>query len=245
MTATQRIRVLELRHAEVETPGAYSTALDELADVETVRAWQEPLPDTMTGFDAIIVMGGPMGVGDADAIPWIASEIAFLRDAVAVGIPVWGVCLGSQLLAAALGADVFRGDVSEIGVREVTLNSDGIADPVWGATPSAAFETVQWHFDTFALPAGATLLAGSALYPNQLFRYGNSYGVQFHLEAGGALIRRWLHGESRNEVEAAIGRAAVDRFADDAANAEALTAPLSAAVMRRWLASVATHRTAW
>ncbi|MGC4962186.1 type 1 glutamine amidotransferase [Gordonia sp. DT101] len=242
--AVSRIRVLELRHAEVEPPGAYSTALDELADVTTVRVWRECVPDKTAGYDAIIVMGGPMGVGDIDSIPWIASEIALLRHAVADDVPVWAVCLGSQLLAAALGAEVFRGEEPEIGVREVRLNTDGMADQVWKAVPSASFETVQWHFDTFALPDGATLLAGSAAYPNQLFRYGDSYGIQFHLEAGGTLIRRWLQGESRDEVEAAIGTAGVDHFGDDAAAAEAVTAPLSATVMRRWLTQVATHRPA-
>lgn len=242
-SSTARLRVLELRHAETEPPGAYSAVLDELAEVHTVRVWRDPLPDEIAGIDAIVAMGGAMGVGDADRLPWLAEEIDFLTAAIRLDIPVWGVCLGSQLLAAALGADVMRAPSPEVGVRRVVLNEPGRADPVWGGLPNPEFVTVQWHFDTFALPDGAELLASSVQCRHQLFRFGRSYGVQFHAEAGEAMVRTWLsHAESHAAVTATIGREATDRFPHDAAQAEVTTVPMAHAVMRRWLDLVARNR---
>ncbi|MFT4127778.1 MAG: type 1 glutamine amidotransferase [Gordonia sp. (in: high G+C Gram-positive bacteria)] len=233
------LTVLELRHAELEPPAAYGPALAELARVDTVRVWQEPLPADPAGYDAIVTMGGSMGVGDAHRLPWIADEIAFLRRAVDADVPVWGVCLGSQFLAAALGARVVTGETPEIGVYTVALTPAGRADPVWGGLDVAEFDSVQWHFDTFDLPAGATLLATSAAYPHQLYRYGRSYGVQFHLEAGGALVTRWLGDGSGDALRSIVGDAAIDRFPTNAGTAESFTAPAAAAVMRRWLEQIA------
>ncbi len=96
-------------------------------------------------------MGGPMGVGDQGEVEWLASEIEYIRDLVESDVPVWGVCLGSQLLAAALGARVYTGAVPEVGVEEITLTVEGRQDPVWGDLPST-FPAMQWHSDTFDIP---------------------------------------------------------------------------------------------
>ncbi|WP_131735242.1 type 1 glutamine amidotransferase [Gordonia paraffinivorans] len=243
------VRVLEIRHAETEPPGSYGPALDELADVTTLRIWREDVPDDLSDVEAIVTLGGAMGVDDAPAIGWIDHEIVLLRRALELGIPVWGVCLGSQMLAAALGAQVYRGDTPEIGVHTVTLDPHAIDDPIWGVDPGepdavpTEFRVVQWHFDTFDLPAGATRLASSPWCANQLFRHGDSYGVQFHLEADGGLVGEWLGSpESRNLVREAIGAAATDRFATDATAAEVVAVPLAHTVMRRWLRGIAERR---
>ena len=185
-------RVLELRHAECESAGAYRSGLEPVATIDTVRVWCEPLPADPSDYSAILVMGGPMGANDGPTIPWIDDEIAFVRAAIDAGIPVWGACLGSQLLAKALGAAVSTGEAPELGICEVTMTDAGSTDPVWSAVDSSDLAVLQWHYDTFDLPAGATLLASSPAYAHQLFRYGNCYGVQFHLEVDTELFDGWL-----------------------------------------------------
>ncbi|GFP51831.1 hypothetical protein MKANGN_57090 [Mycobacterium kansasii] len=146
-----------------------------------------------------------MGVADMDRLPWIADEIAYLADAVDRDIPVWGVCLGAQLLAAALGAKVYTGDAPEVGVGKVALTAAGSLDAVWGSM-GPELSVVQWHSDTFELPEGAVHLASSDKYAHQLFRYGRSYGVQFHLEAPADLVAEWADiPEYRASLTEALG----------------------------------------
>ncbi|MDS1112302.1 type 1 glutamine amidotransferase [Gordonia westfalica] len=245
-----RPRVLEIRHADSEPPGSYGPPLHDLADVTTLRIWREPAPTDLSGFDAIVTLGGAMGVGDAQRISWIADEIDLLRRALGLGIPIWGVCLGAQMLAAALGGDVYTSTDPEVGIHSVTLNDAAATDPVWGFAAGTAlepaagtvpteFDVVQWHFDTFTLPPGATLLASSAMCVNQLYRHGNCYGVQFHLEAGGQLVGEWLDSPgSRSLITETIGAEATDRFAADAADTESVTVPLARTVLTRWLSGL-------
>jgi GMP synthase (glutamine-hydrolysing) len=151
----------------------------------------EPLP-TLEELAGLVVMGGPMGVSDTAEHPYLAGELELLAGAVAAGLPVLGVCLGAQLLAAALGARVYRGEHAEIGPGSVTLTAAGRADPVLGAGAGGELPVIHWHQDTFELPAGATLLASSALYPHQAFRAGaRAYGLQFHVEVDRELATGW------------------------------------------------------
>jgi len=248
------VQILELRHVECEPPAAYLPALTEHADVVTVRAWRDPLPEHHR-FAAIIAMGGPMGVNDRAALPWLADEIGYLREATAAGVPVWGVCLGAQLLAAALGAAVYSGPVPEVGIAEVELTAAGADDPVWGdvicggtvcggtdcggtlrGDAAPRLVTMQWHGDTFDVPPGAELLASSALYPNQLFRHGGSYGIQFHVEADAALARQWLDIPAYAEaLRRALGEHGAQTFLDGlAAEQESMTATARLAA-QRWM----------
>jgi GMP synthase-like glutamine amidotransferase len=181
--------ILVLRHVDCEPPAAYLPLLAARATVHTVRLGVDPLPDHHD-FGAIVAMGGPMGVGDTATIGWIAGEIAYIARAVAAGVPYWGVCLGSQLLAAALGAKVFTGEVPEVGIAEVACTQAAATDPVFAALPET-FPVLQWHSDTFELPPGATLLASSAAYPHQAFAVGSAYGLQFHLECPPELAQEW------------------------------------------------------
>ena len=184
------MQILVLRHVDCEPPAAYTRELSRAGALRTVRMGVDELP-AHTDFAAIVAMGGPMGWGDRDRIEWITPEVDYLTRALAAGVPVWGVCLGAQLLAAALGATVYTGAVPEVGVDRVRLTAAGQDDPVWSSF-DAEFSVLQWHSDTFELPDGAELLASSDTYPHQVFRHGASYGVQFHLEASHDLAKQWL-----------------------------------------------------
>jgi GMP synthase (glutamine-hydrolysing) len=184
------MRTLVLQHIACEPPGAYEDVLIErgarIARVELDAG--EPLPD-WRGFDAIVAMGGPMSVNDE--LDWLIAEKAAVAEAVRAGTPFFGACLGSQLLAASLGARVYAGAAPEVGMLPVVLSDAAVADPVFAGLPRE-LPTLQWHGDTFDLPAGAVLLASSPAYPNQAFRWGaNAYAVQFHLEVTAGMAREW------------------------------------------------------
>ena len=182
--------VLVLQHIACEPPGVYEDVLRERAARITRVELDEgqPLPDR--SFDAIVAMGGPMSVNDEVEHPWLREEKRLIASAAQDGVPVWGACLGVQLLASSLGAKVYAGSEPEVGLLPVTLTDDGRADPVLGILPFEVI-TLQWHGDTFDLPDNATLLASSAAYPNQAFRVRNAYGVQFHLEVTPAMADEW------------------------------------------------------
>jgi GMP synthase-like glutamine amidotransferase len=186
------MRVLVLQHIACEHPGAFSEVMDERG-VEPVAVELdegEPLPD-WRGFDAVLAMGGPMGAGDDDEHPWLADERRLVREAVEAGRPFLGVCLGVQLLAASLGAEVRSLDAPEVGLLPVELTPEGREDPLFAGLDEPIV-SLQWHGDTFELPTGAVRLASSPAAPNQAFRSGASaYGVQFHLEVSGEMAREW------------------------------------------------------
>lgn len=186
------VEVLVCQHISCEPPGVLEDVMRErewaVTRVELDEGDRLPARDP---FDAIVVMGGPMGAYETAEHPWLIEEQRLLRAAVGDGLPVFGVCLGAQLLAASLGARVYAGPAPEVGVLEVELTAAGREDPVVGALP-ARFVTLQWHSDTFELPDDAVLLAFSAAYPHQAFRVGAAtYAVQFHLEVTDAMAADW------------------------------------------------------
>jgi GMP synthase-like glutamine amidotransferase len=140
------------------------------------EAYNLPLLDSI---DLIIIMGGPMSVNEEDKLPWLAREKQFIRNAVARGIPILGICLGAQLIANAIGASVYRNPVKEIGwfpVRAVSAPSGYLRLP-------KELTVFHWHGETFDLPAGAVHLAISDGCKNQAFQLNrNVIGLQFHLE---------------------------------------------------------------
>jgi GMP synthase-like glutamine amidotransferase len=208
------VDVLVLQHIACEPPGVYEDVLNERgATIQRVELDEgEPLPD-WRAFDAIIAMGGPMGALDEVDHPWLADEKRLIGDAVRSGLPFWGVCLGVQLLAASLGARVYPGSAPEVGLLPVTLTDEALADPVFAGMPRELL-SLQWHGDTFDLPDGSALLAGSPAYPNQAFRFGSAaYGVQFHLEVSPALAREWADVPAYDEsLERVLGPGALDRL---------------------------------
>ena len=231
--------LLVLQHIACEPPAAYE---DEM------RAWGvdlhrveidagDPLPD-WRGFAGIVAMGGPMGAYEDERLPWLAAEKRLIADAVRAGTPYWGVCLGSQLLAASLGADVFPGPEAEVGVLPVFLTEAGRGDPVFGRLP-AEFPALQWHADTFALPDGAVQLARSDAYPQQAFVFERAYAMQFHLEVDAALATEWgavpAYAES---LSALLGEDGLPTLVGAVRQHEAQTVHLAHELFAAWLEHV-------
>jgi GMP synthase (glutamine-hydrolysing) len=202
--------VLAVRHVPHEGLGTISAALERKEVPYTIR---DAFVATEFRFDprlysGLVVMGGPMNVDEVDRFPALAEEVRWLQSAVEARLPVLGVCLGSQLLAKALGSRVYANRVKEIGWYEVELLPAAGEDRLFGdllpllrgegsaAKPQAeegAVTVFQWHGDTFDLPRGAVQLARSAQCENQAFRFGEAaYGLQFHIEVTPEIIDSWL-----------------------------------------------------
>ncbi len=186
---------LIFQHVSFEGPGALTGAITAAGHaIEIVRLdLGEPIPDPgrLEAMAGLVVLGGPMGVHDGERHPWLAPERAVITSAVAAGVPVLGICLGAQQLAAALGAEVRPGSAPEVGMGEVHLTKEANGDPVFGPAVSP-LPCLHWHSDTFDLPEGATLLAQNEAYPNQAFVFGEAaYGLQFHVEVTASLVAHW------------------------------------------------------
>lgn len=171
-------RLIVLQHAACETPGTIADALPGFT-LDTIRTDPgQPVPQELADAAGLIVMGGPQSVYEKDKFPYLCNELRLIERALRDAKPILGVCLGSQLLAATLGARVYPGKQKEIGWFDVTLCDD----PIWAGVPRK-FPALHWHGDIFDLPAGASLLASSALTPHQAYRHGsNAFGFLFHLE---------------------------------------------------------------
>ncbi|TFC05137.1 glutamine amidotransferase [Cryobacterium adonitolivorans] len=149
--------------------------------------------------DLLVVLGGEMGVYESDRFPVLTDEIALLTNRLGARRPVFGVCLGAQLMASALGSTVYRGPSNEIGYRLVEPTAAGQDGPLRHV---AGIPMMQWHSDTFDLPEGTTRLAGSAAYGNEAFAIEDwALAVQFHPEVTAEMHESWL-SSSEEEVRA-------------------------------------------
>ena len=159
-------------------------------------------PD-ISRYNGLVVLGGPMNVDQADLYPHLTTEIAAIQEALRRELPVLGICLGAQLLAAALGANVRPNPVREIGWYRLHPTAAAQSDRLCRHLDGSQ-HVFQWHAYTFDLPHGAVHLASTSTCEHQAFRYGDrAYGLQFHLEADRHLIERWLQvPEYRAEIEA-------------------------------------------
>ena len=199
------------------------------ADVERFHLESgDPVPGP--GFDRAIILGGSMGAYDIDRHPWLDGEKEWIRDLVGSGVPVLGLCLGSQLLADALGGKAFRGDQPEASVVPVTLTAAGMADPVVSQTGPMVY---AMHQDTFVLPPDATLLAHSDRYPHA-FRLGSGLALQFHPDADLDLALEWAKEDSHLLVGAGID---FDEYARGLIAAEPVLDRTSRAIFNAWLQS--------
>lgn len=171
------------------------------------------IPEDWGSGRALIFLGGPMSVNDESRYAYLAAEKAVIRSALARQMPMLGICLGAQLLAAAAGSRVYPGARPEIGWEPVSLTMEGRQDPV--LSPLAQLAAVfHWHGETFDLPPGALRLAFSALTVNQAFRLGRiAYGLQFHLEITAPTIDAWQReyaGDLGPDPEGTARRIAAD-----------------------------------
>ncbi len=197
--------VLILKNIPSEGPGTIEDFLREKGkDYKVVDCHKEDIP-AMEDFDTLVMMGGPMSVNEEDLYPFLGKEISLARKSIDEGKWVFGICLGAQIMAKALGAKVYRGPQPEIGWYDIEVTEDGLRDPLikrLAIHPRAGdfwkrFRVFHWHGETFDVPRGAVRLAKSEIYPNQAFRYGDkAYAFQFHIEVRKEMIYEWLAAES-------------------------------------------------
>lgn len=174
------MKVHVLQHVPFEGIGSMDLWLDEhCADVSYTRFFEDHALPQAKKFDLIIVMGGPMSVNDEESLPWLRPEKQFIRDAIELGVPVVGVCLGAQLIASALGARVYSNPQKEIGWFQIEATPN-VTNTFRFPEKCIVF---HWHGETFDLPSGAVRLAKSIICENQAFQFGQHViGLQFHLE---------------------------------------------------------------
>jgi GMP synthase-like glutamine amidotransferase len=194
-------RILVLRHVPHCPLGSAAGILAEAGlaaeHVDLFDSVPRRLPlDEAAG---LIILGGPMSANDVDEFPFLATELDWIRKAIAARVPLLGVCLGAQLLAKAMGGRVYRNAVKEIGWYDLELLPPAGDDRLFRGR--AAVETVfQWHGDTFDLPPGAIHLARSRQCRHQAFRCGDwAYGLQFHVEMTPQLMDEWLRRPGSDE----------------------------------------------
>lgn len=192
------MRIHWLQHADFEDLGCIAPWLAAHRHTVTGTPLQAgAIPPPVADFDALIVMGGPMNIYEYEAHPWLRTEKALIRAAIAQGRRVLGICLGAQLIADVLGGPVRRNDEPEIGWFPVELSAASRAEPAFADLPPR-FTAFHWHGDTYALPPGAVCLAHSEACAQQAFSWdgGRVIGLQFHLEVTRDNAIEWLRHET-------------------------------------------------
>jgi len=179
----------------------------------------------------LVVLGGPIGVYETEAYPWLEAEIAVIRERLGTRRPMIGACLGAQLIAAASGARVYPG-TREIGWGPVTPTEAGLRSPL-AALADADWQVLHWHGDTFDLPAGAELLASTAGTPHQAYAIGQHVlALQFHPEVLPGDIETWLIGHTVELAKAGIDPRTIRRRT---AEIGATVAAAGERMFMRWL----------
>ena len=188
------------RHARSEGPAYFATYLERRAIPWRLFPLDEgrAVPKDVRKFSGLAFMGGPMSVNDE--LPWIKPMLELVRESVRKDVPTLGHCLGAQLMSKALGGEVGRARVKEIGWGEVEVADNGVARE-WFA-PLTSFESFHWHGESFSIPPGATRVLGNAHCANQAFASGRHLGLQCHVEMTEELIRGWCHSGAQ-DIEAA------------------------------------------
>ena len=201
--------VLIIKNISTEGPGTIVEFLTR-KDIpfKIVDLSSGDIPPPLDGFDTLVIMGGPMAVYEFDTYPHLVMGSRLIREAINRDMSVLGICLGCQMVAYCLGAEVYPGQKEEIGWSHIELTGDGLRDPLMrrlAAHPKVGdfwrrFKVFHWHGDTFNLPLGAVLLASSHLYKSQAFRYGNKvYGFQFHIEVTKDMISEWMQEHPQSD----------------------------------------------
>ena len=184
-------KILSIINIDIETLGTLEPLFrSDGFQIKEIKAQEHSIPINPDQYSAIVILGGPMAV--YDNLGYLTREHELIRNAIRKEVPVLGICLGSQLIAQAIGGRVYKGPKKEIGWFDVTLTDYGLKS-MFNGIKHKTLRVFQWHGDTFDLPAGANMMAYSTLYP-QAFRFGSAVGIQFHLEVDDKMIQRWLQG---------------------------------------------------
>ncbi|MFY0564640.1 glutamine amidotransferase-related protein [Archangium lansingense] len=191
-----------LIHDEEEGPGQLGPALRRSGFTLDVRC-RDPRPED-TEADLVVVMGKSLGLQEGEPPPLLEEARRLLARRLEAGRPSLGIGLGARLLAAAAGARVHPGEKGPVlGVHPVSLTLEGLSDPLFAGFEEF-FDVLHWQGDTFEPVPGAQLLASTARYPQQAFRVGKSYGVQFHPEVDGGLFERWVHSSQEDATRVGL-----------------------------------------
>jgi GMP synthase-like glutamine amidotransferase len=228
--------ILILQHAADDWPDYFETFLIARRCPYLVinTGMHEPLPERLTGFGGLAVMGGAMGANDEALFPTMTQEYRLIDQALQTSIPVIGHCLGGQMLARALGATVSQAKNKEVGWQTVVPNHSPAANEWLGRH---SFQAMQWHYDEFALPTGAQALAASLYCQQQAFVYGGIHlGMQFHIEAQAKKIERWV-ADVRSEKSAPNGSNihSNERIRSDTQQWASQSAAMADRIYAKWL----------
>ena len=233
-----RRSAVALRHVAFEDLGLLAPVMErEGWDVSFCEAAVDDLRhDSIRNADLLVILGGPIGAYEVDAYPFLKSEIALIEHRLSRELPTLGICLGSQLMAKALGSRVFAGHVKEIGWGHIELTSEGAASCL-NVLEEADSAVLHWHGDSFDLPSGAQRLASNAHYENQAFAYGrNALALQFHLEADPRQLEEWYVGHA---VELAAAKVSVVELRAATSKRASGLADQANRVFSRWLGEIA------
>jgi GMP synthase-like glutamine amidotransferase len=204
------VRILAVRHEESDPPQIFGEVVRGRGhELDVVPAAEAGSPEP---YDGVIVLGGTMDTHEERLHPWLRDEKRVLREALDLEIPIFGICLGGQLLAEVAGASVGRLPRPEIGWYDVELTTEAQDDPIFSALPDR-FESYQWHNYAFELPDGAVLLARGASGP-QAYRLNGSWGVQFHPEVDATTLESWIEHYDTDANAQALGLEAASGKAD-------------------------------
>jgi GMP synthase (glutamine-hydrolysing) len=223
---------IAIRHVAFEDVGLLSGLLAERGfALRYLDAGVDRLdPAALVAADLVVVLGGPIGVYEDDRYPFLQEEFAAVRARLDAGRPTLGICLGAQIIARALGAEVAPGPEKEIGWGRIALTEAGKISVL---APFRSAPVLHWHGDNAALPAGAVSLASTRACPHQAFAIGDRIlALQFHIEAEPARIEQWLVGHTVELAKAGIDPRAIRR---QAAEAGPLTAKAGREVLAAWL----------
>lgn len=210
-----------IRHLAFEDLGSLEPVLSQQGySIQYLEAGMDDLSAIAPlNTDLLIVLGGPIGAYDEQDYPFLVDELRILEQRLAADLPTLGICLGAQLMARALGANVYPGGQKEIGWSPLTLSAAGQQSPLKHLTTQST-PVLHWHGDTFDLPTGAIHLAASDKYVNQAFSWGkNGLGLQFHPEVTKRGLERWFIGHAGEigatpDVSVAQLRQDTARYAD-------------------------------
>ncbi|MGB9803864.1 MAG: type 1 glutamine amidotransferase [Desulfofundulus sp.] len=234
------LQALVIQNVEIEGPGLLQPAMEKEGWQLDIRVMDRPgvyLPDSLEGYKALIILGGPMNVYEEEAYPYLKQVDRLIKEAIEKDIPLLGICLGGQLIAKALGAPVVRNPVPEIGWYKLRLTPAGLKSPLFAGLPEEFF-VFQWHGDTFVLPPGATHLAACKDCVNQAFSVGGrTFALQFHLEVNPEIIKTWAEAYA-GELEEFGGPGAADRLVQETTSIWEEYRAVATRFLNNWMAII-------